>query len=102
VLYEFGTTRGDLGCLEDLPVRAVKMAKRVVTRIARAGGQETLFVRATRDIVPLVREHGAGLIVGHIETEDQLAWWREVGAGCASGPLFGAPGPPEDIEELFV
>lgn len=102
VLYEFGTTRGDLGCLEDLPVGAVKMAKRVVGRIARAGGQETLFVRAIRDLVPLVRGYGAGLIVGHIETEDQLAWWREVGAGCASGPLFGRPGPPEDVEELFV
>jgi PAS domain S-box-containing protein/diguanylate cyclase (GGDEF)-like protein len=102
VLYEFGTTRGDLGCLEDLPVRAVKMANRVVNRIARAGGKETLFVRATRDIVPLVRDHGAGLIVGNIETEEQLAWWREVGAGCALGPLFGSPGPPESIETLFV
>jgi PAS domain S-box-containing protein/diguanylate cyclase (GGDEF)-like protein len=101
-LYEFGTTRGDLGCLEDLPIRAVKMAKRVVSRIARANGQETLFVRAIRDLVPLVREYGAGLSVGNIETEDQLAWWRAVGAGCAAGPLFGSPGPPEGIEELFV
>lgn len=102
VLYEFGTTRGDLGCLEDLPIRAVKMAKRVITRVARAAGKETLFVRAIRDLVPLVREFGAGLIVSHIETEEQLAWWQEVGAGCAMGPLFGAPGPPEDIESLFV
>jgi len=102
VLYEFGTTRGDLGCLEDLPVRAVKMAKRVVTRVARAGGKETLFVRATRDLVPLVRNYGAGLIVSHIETEEQLEWWRDVGAGCAMGPLFGSPGPAEDVEELFT
>lgn len=102
VLYEFGTTRGDLGCLEDLPIRAVKMANRVVNRIARAGGKETLFVRAIRDLVPLVREFGAGLIVGNVESEEQLAWWSEVGAGCALGPIFGSPGPPEDIEELFT
>jgi len=74
----------------------------VGTRSARAGGEETLFVRAIRDLVPLVRGYGAGLIVGNIENEDQLAWWRDVGAGGASGPLFGVPGPPEDIEELFV
>lgn len=102
VLYEFGTTRGDLACLEDLPIHAVKMAKRVTSRVARAKERETLFVRATRDLVPLVRATGAVVIVGHIESEEQLTWWRDVGAETASGPLFGSAGPPENIEELFV
>src|SRR6202008_700935 len=35
VLYEFGTTRGDLACLEDLPVRALKMSPVAVSRVER-------------------------------------------------------------------
>jgi EAL domain-containing protein (putative c-di-GMP-specific phosphodiesterase class I) len=102
VLYEFGYTRGDLACLEDLPVRAVKFSDNAVRRVARGMEKQTLFLRATRDLVPLVRDTGATIVVGQIETEDQLAWWQEVGAGTASGRLFGEAGPPEDIEELFV
>ncbi|HEU5108944.1 MAG TPA: EAL domain-containing protein, partial [Micromonosporaceae bacterium] len=103
VLYEFGTTRGDLACLEDLPVHAVKMADRVVRRISTAveHGRQTLFLRATRDLIPLVRDTGAEVLVGNIHTEEQAAWWREVGAATASGPLFGAAHPPEEIEELL-
>ncbi|HEV2783729.1 MAG TPA: EAL domain-containing protein [Actinophytocola sp.] len=102
VLHEFGTTRGDLACLEDLPVGAVKMAKRVISRVTRGMDKDTLFVRAIRDLVPLVGSTDASVIVGHIETEDQLAWWRDIGAKTASGPLFGAAGPPGEIERLFV
>jgi PAS domain S-box-containing protein/diguanylate cyclase (GGDEF)-like protein len=101
VLYEFGTTRGDLACLEDLRIHAVKMAKRVTSRVARAGSRETLFVKATRELIPLVRDQGAAVVVGFMESEKQLAWWTGVGAEYASGPLFGAAGTPDEIEELF-
>jgi PAS domain S-box-containing protein/diguanylate cyclase (GGDEF)-like protein len=102
-LCEFGTTRGDLACLEDLPpLQAVKFAPRVTRRVARGVDEGTLFVRAVRDLVPLVRGEGTSVIVSGIESEKQLEWWREVGAQYAQGPLFGAAGPPEDIEELFV
>ncbi|HEU5476017.1 MAG TPA: diguanylate cyclase [Actinophytocola sp.] len=104
VLYEFGTSRGDLACLEDLPVRAVKMSNLVISRITRAvrAGKETMFLRAIRNLVPLVCENGAVVAVGNIEDEDQLAWWRETGAAAASGPLFGVAGPPDEIEQLFT
>ncbi len=101
VLYEFGTTRGDLACLEDLPINAVKMAKRVTSRVARASDRETLFVRAIRELIPLVRNTGAAVIVSHIDSEEQLSWWTAIGAETASGPLFGTAGPPDEIEELF-
>jgi EAL domain-containing protein (putative c-di-GMP-specific phosphodiesterase class I) len=51
VLYEFGTTGGDLACLEDLSVRAVKMAKRVISRVPRGVQREILFLRATGDLI---------------------------------------------------
>lgn len=102
VLYEFGTTRGDLACLEDLPLQAVKFSPRVVTRVARGVDNDTLFVRAVRDLVPLVRGEGASVVVSGIDSEKQLEWWRGVGAQYAQGSLFGEAGPPEDIEEYFL
>jgi EAL domain-containing protein (putative c-di-GMP-specific phosphodiesterase class I) len=101
VLYEFGTTRGDLACLEDLPVRAVKMSHRVVSRVDRMG-EDALFTRAIRQLVPLVRESGIPVMVGDITEEAQFEWWREVGADIAQGDFTGTAGTPQDAEHLFV
>lgn len=101
VLYAFGTTRGDLACLEDLPVSAVKMSGLVVSRVDRQG-EESLFVKSIRQLVPLVRESGTPVVVGDIETEAQLDWWREVGADTVQGDFVGSAGGPQDAEHLFV
>ncbi len=97
VLYEFGTTRGDLACLEDLPVSAVKMASRVVTRVADRMDDQSLFTRAVRDLVPLVRTTGIPVIVGDIESADQLEWWRAIGANTVQGSLLGEPAAPAEL-----
>ncbi|MGB3437890.1 MAG: EAL domain-containing protein [Actinophytocola sp.] len=94
VLHEFGTTSGDLACLEDLPVMAVKLASRVAARIADEG---SLFTRMVRELVPLVKSRGAGIIVGDVDGDDQFEWWRAVGADQVQGPRVGLPGPPEDL-----
>jgi diguanylate cyclase (GGDEF)-like protein/PAS domain S-box-containing protein len=101
VLYEFGTTRGDLACLEDLPVRAVKMSDRVVSRVDRMG-EDALFTRAIRQLVPLIRESGIRVVVGDIANEAQFEWWLEVGADIAQGDFTGTAGSPQDAEHLFV
>jgi diguanylate cyclase (GGDEF)-like protein/PAS domain S-box-containing protein len=93
VLYEFGTTSGDLGCLEDLPIHSVKMSPRVVNRIADRRSDDALFTRAIRDLVPLVRGNGTPVVVGDIETEEQFEWWRAVGADTVLGGYTGAPAP---------
>lgn len=101
VLYEFGTTRGDLACLEDLPVHAVKMSGRVVSRV---GGQddESLFTRSIRQLVPLVRGSGTPVIVGDVDTETQFGWWRAIGVDTAQGEYIGTTGSPQETEHLFV
>jgi diguanylate cyclase (GGDEF)-like protein/PAS domain S-box-containing protein len=93
VLYEFGTTSGDLACLEDLPIHTVKMSTRVVSRIANRSSDETLFTRTIRDLVPLVRGDGTPVIVGDIDTKDQFDWWTEVGVDTILGGYTGTPGP---------
>lgn len=98
VLYEFGTTRGDLACLEDLQIHSVKMATRVVSRIADRTDDESLFTRAIRDLVPLVKSTGTPVIVGDIETEDQFTWWRVIGADTVLGGFTGAAGPVDELK----
>ena len=98
VLYEFGTTSGDLGCLEDLPIHAVKMSTRVVSRVANRSSDNALFTRAIRDLVPLVRDNGTPVIVGDIETEEQFNWWRDVGADTVLGTYTGPAAAPESLK----
>jgi diguanylate cyclase (GGDEF)-like protein/PAS domain S-box-containing protein len=98
VLYEFGTTSGDLGCLEDLPVHAVKMSTRVVSRVANRTSDEALFTRVIRDMVPLIRSTGTPVIVGDIETEEQFEWWREVGADTVLGSYTGPAGTAANLK----
>lgn len=98
VLYEFGTTSGDLACLEDLPLHSVKMSGRVVNRIANRTSDKALFTRAIRDLVPLVRANNTPVIVGDIETEEQYNWWREVGADIIQGGYTGPAGPPSALK----
>jgi diguanylate cyclase (GGDEF)-like protein/PAS domain S-box-containing protein len=92
VLYEFGTTSGDLACLEDLRIHSIKMSSRVVHRVA-SNADDSLFTRAIRDLVPLVRGTGIPVIVGDIETEEQFDWWCEIGADTVLGGYTGGPGP---------
>ncbi|MGH3878888.1 MAG: putative bifunctional diguanylate cyclase/phosphodiesterase [Actinophytocola sp.] len=101
VLYEFGTTRGDLACLEDLPVRAVKMSPVAVSRVDRMG-EDALFTRSVRQLVPLVRDAGIPVMVGDIASEAQYEWWRAVGAEIVQGDFTGTAGSPQDAEHLFV
>jgi diguanylate cyclase (GGDEF)-like protein/PAS domain S-box-containing protein len=86
VLYEFGTTSGDLACLEDLPVHAVKMASRVVNRVSDEG---SMFTRMVRELLPLVQGSGAGVIVGDVDGGDQFEWWRALGADHVQGTFVG-------------
>ncbi|GAB1515931.1 putative bifunctional diguanylate cyclase/phosphodiesterase [Actinophytocola sp. KF-1] len=94
VLYEFGTTSGDLACLEDLPVRAVKMSPRVVARVS---DESSMFTRVVRDLVPLIRASGASVIVGDVDGAEQFEWWRAVGADQVQGAHVGLPGLPVDL-----
>jgi len=101
VLYEFGTTRGDLACLEDLPVRAVKMSPVAVSRVDRMS-EDALFTRSVRQLVPLVRDAGIPVMVGDIASEAQYEWWRGVGVDIVQGDFTGTAGSPQDAEHLFV
>ncbi|GLZ39039.1 EAL domain-containing protein [Actinokineospora sp. NBRC 105648] len=87
VLTDFGHTRGDLACLEDLPIHSVRMSGAVVSRVVRPD-PAALFTRSVAGLVPMVREVGISVLVPGISTEEQAKWWMGVGADLGTGPLF--------------
>ncbi|SES31830.1 EAL domain-containing protein [Actinokineospora terrae] len=88
VLTGFGRSRGDLACLEDLPIQTVRMSEHVVRRLAKPD-PAALFTRATLGLVPMVREVGISVLVTGLTDPAQATWWADAGADLASGPLFG-------------
>jgi predicted signal transduction protein with EAL and GGDEF domain len=94
-VHDFGGSAGDVTCLSDVPVHAVRLAPELVRRSA-----ERITGRALRDMVALVHEAGAIAVVDDMLTETQADWWRDAGADLATGPLFTLPANvelPQDI-----
>jgi diguanylate cyclase (GGDEF)-like protein/PAS domain S-box-containing protein len=87
VAHEFGSATEHLVCLEDLPVREVRVAESLVRRQARKEGS-SLIDRVLTDLVAVAHTAGVAVSTDHIETEAQARWWRAAGADIALGPLF--------------
>ncbi|GGS49698.1 EAL domain-containing protein [Actinokineospora fastidiosa] len=99
VLTDFGRGGGDLGCVADLPVHAVRISDYAMRRVSAelAAGSPSLVTHAVRAAVPLVRAEGVSVIVPMIADAREARWWRDAGADLGQGPLFGEPGALEDI-----
>lgn len=101
VLVGFGTSRGDLACLEDLSVTAVKLAPHAVRR-ANAGAEKgTLFARATAELVSMMRDAGTSVIADGITSAEQAQWWRDVGCDVGQGDHHASAGQAEAITDLL-
>jgi diguanylate cyclase (GGDEF)-like protein len=85
-VHDFGGAAGDVTCLSDVPVQAVRLAPGLVRRSA-----ERITGRAVRDMVALAHEAGAAVVVDGISTSAEADWWRDTHADLATGPLFQHP-----------
>jgi diguanylate cyclase (GGDEF)-like protein len=85
-VHDFGGAAGDVTCLSDVPVNAVRFAPELVRRWA-----ERLTGKALRDMVALVHEAGATVVVDGLRCTAEADWWRAAGADVATGPLFTLP-----------
>ncbi len=84
-MLDFGTAPGDLAHLEELPVRAVRIARWMVRRQARCDREDSPVASALRGILSVVHSTGTTVIVDGVDTERQAEWWRRVGADIAQG-----------------
>ncbi len=88
VLIGVSAEHGYLAYLEDLPVRAVEIAPEVVARVAARPGDDSLVVRAVRQVIALLHSADVTVIVPRVDTPEQAQWWRNAGAGTAWGTHF--------------
>ncbi|WP_329046747.1 EAL domain-containing protein [Amycolatopsis sp. NBC_01488] len=78
----------DVTCLTEFPVRAVRVAARLVER-----REHPLVDRSLTALVEAAHLAGAEVGVAGVARADQREWWRDRGADRLSGPLFaGLPG----------
>jgi diguanylate cyclase (GGDEF)-like protein/PAS domain S-box-containing protein len=101
VLDDFGTAPDELALIEDLPVRSVRLARRLVDRQAESASDAPLS-SGLMTLVPLVQLAGATVLVDGVRGRGQASWWRAAGADLALGDLFGAPSPPGDFAAQFI
>ncbi|AXB41110.1 putative bifunctional diguanylate cyclase/phosphodiesterase [Amycolatopsis albispora] len=85
-ILDFGAA-GDVDCLDELPVRTVRLARRLAARQQEA--TSLLVARSVANLVELAHLAGTTVLVDGIRTAEQAAWWRRAGADAGLGPYFG-------------
>ncbi len=97
-LHDFACGVGELACLAELPVHAVRIAQPVARQVAEDAS--AIPTQALRAVVPMVRSSGIS-VACEVDTEEQADWWRGVGADRVVGRLFGEPGPAQFVGRML-
>ncbi|MCW2315994.1 diguanylate cyclase (GGDEF)-like protein [Rhodoblastus acidophilus] len=93
---DFGVGFSSLAYVRDLPAAELKIDQRFV-----AGMPDSRKDRAVvRTVVELAHSLGMRTVAEGVETPEQLALLREIGADLAQGYLLGRPQPPEALLNL--
>ncbi len=98
-LHDFGGGIGALRCLAELPISAVRVAEPVSRQVAEDPSR--ILSQSVHALVHIVRATGVNVVAFPVDTEEEAACWRWVGANWAVGRLYGEPGPPQDIQPLL-
>ena len=98
VLDDFGTGYSNLHCLGDLRPNYVKV-DRSFTYKAFHNDYEQLLMK---QIIEMSHSLGLAICIEGIETEEELAKAKSLGADYIQGYFFGKPCPAEEFEERFI
>ena len=98
-LDDFGTGYSTLAWLRELPVNALK-----IDRSFTAALPDPAAHALVRGLVAIAGELGMRVVVEGVETEEQLAVLRGLGASLVQGFLVGRPaeGPPRSLHGLVA
>ncbi|SDM66306.1 putative bifunctional diguanylate cyclase/phosphodiesterase [Allokutzneria albata] len=100
-LHEFEGGLANLGVSGSLNADLVRVAPWVVRRLSTEDGTDVALRNSVRFLIPALGRSGARVVVGEIETVEQLEWWRGVGATFAQGPYFGEPSSADELTEIL-
>jgi diguanylate cyclase (GGDEF)-like protein len=94
---DFGLGHSSLSRLRNLPVTMLKLHESFVSTLGSAPGEGALVAA----VVELGHALGWSVVAEGVETEDQLAYLRDVGCDGAQGYLFSQPVPEEGVHALL-
>ena len=94
---DFGTGYSSLGVLKDLPIDVLKIDKTFVNDVS-TNADDAALVTA---VVSLAHDLRLKVVAEGVETEEQLAFLRQVRCDEWQGYLFSKPLPPNDFELLL-
>ena len=92
-LDDFGTGHSSLARLAELPFQVLKIDRSFTARVP---GDPSSAAMVTA-MVDLARRLGMRAVAEGIETEEQLAFLRELGCPLGQGFLFGRPAAAEEL-----
>jgi len=92
-LDDFGTGYSNIGQLSRLPVETIKI-DRSLARTAAEDPTDRILLGA---VIGLARGVGATVLIEGVETQEQAATIRELGADEAQGFLYARPMPADDF-----
>jgi c-di-GMP phosphodiesterase Gmr len=91
-LDDFGTGYSSLSQLVRMPIDVLKMDRSFIRKLCEDKRSQALV----RSVVAVSQELGCKLVAEGVETEEQAAMLRDLGAGQAQGYLFAKPMPAKD------
>ncbi|HEV2568649.1 putative bifunctional diguanylate cyclase/phosphodiesterase [Sphingomonas sp.] len=95
---DYGTGQSTLSYLRQLPVSELKIDRSFVQN-AHINTNDAVLVRST---VQMAHELGLKVVAEGVETEECLAFLREIGCDIAQGYLISRPVPAEAFEMLLT
>lgn len=90
---DFGTGYSPLSNLKEYPVGSLKIDRSFVSGLPSNAG----VAAVVEAVVGMAEKVGLEAVGEGVETEEQLAFLRRIGCGCAQGFLLGRPMPTEDF-----
>jgi EAL domain-containing protein (putative c-di-GMP-specific phosphodiesterase class I) len=94
---DFGTGYSSLGYLRAFHIDELKIDRSFVPGSSGVGDAKVL----SQAIVELGRMLALDMVAEGIETEEQAAWFRELGCSLAQGYLFAHPMPAAELDRYF-
>jgi diguanylate cyclase (GGDEF)-like protein/PAS domain S-box-containing protein len=98
---DFGTGYSNMTYLRRLPVSELKLAASFIDELRSTGPGRDTAAKIVQSIVSLAHTLGLTVTAEGVETAAQADALREIGCDTAQGTFFGAPAPPDAIQQLF-